>query len=742
MLVGAAAAVTTAALTVAGVALTRSPESAAPAFVAAPAAPAAPAAAEASAAPAPTGPPPGPATSRSLDLDGKPVVADGRETVRLPRRSVARFSLLGVTWDDALLSFRGDAAVRTRSAASGDWSSWRSLDLEPVVAAGDPDVVAGRTRGGSQGLWVGPSDGVEVRVVSAGGRTSHELPDGLRLTLVDPDRPAGGGRSGGQGGGMVLAEPSDGPSASFSAGPSPTTSSTPAPTPTAVPPVVRVPMPAYVNRKGWAADETLVKDAPTYATTVNALFVHHTSQAGAQSNAYTCAEAAKVVRSIFTYAVTGKGLSDIEYNFLVDKCGTLYEGRKGGVDRPVVGAHTPPFNTGYAAVAVLGDFTTAAVATAVTTKISQLAAYKLGLYGHDPFTRFTTTALAGNNLVKTGDQVTMSRLAAHRDVEATECPGTVLNARLPALRTETAGLLAGLKVTGLTGGRASGSTYVVRDTVKVAWSVTTPGGEGSSFDVLVDGKPAGTAAAGTTSASVKLAAGRHTVQVRLNRADGTAAVSDSRTVVADTTKPAFPGKPEVGLRTGTVSATSAPVKLTWQATDAVGLVSVQLTAPGRATFGPTVRSWDTTAKPGATTAWKLQGVDLAGNIGPASVARKPTLVAETKAKRSGKWTKAAGNSHLGRAALAATAKNASLSWTFTGRSAALVMLKSKTAGKAYVYVDGKKVSTLDLKAGTTAYRQAVWTRSWASAGRHTVKLVVAGTKGRPKVTTDGIVYLP
>ncbi len=776
---GAAATVTAAALTVTGVVLTRSPDDPAPAPVAAEA--------EAAAEPLPAGPPPPPVTSQSLDLEGEPAVENGRETLRMAKRAIPRFSLLGVTWDDPLLSFKGEAAVRTRSAASGDWSSWESLDLEPAVGAGDPDVVAGRTRGGSLPLWVGESNGVEVKVVSAAGRASNKLPEGLRLTLVDPGPKA----SGGQGGGMPLAEPvpADPPPTETETEPGtetgtgtgnepetkeppvveptvtttttttptatttttttttpPTKATTTPPTtkPTATPPPT-VPaqsaMPAYVSRRGWSADESLVKEAPVFGTTINALFVHHTAHSGSKSNTYECVDASKIIRSIYTYAVTGKKLNDMEYNFLLDKCGTLYEGRKGGVGRPVVGAHTPPFNTNYAAVAVIGDFGTAAVPAAVTTKIAQLAAYKLGQYGHDPVARFTTTALGSNDKVTAGDKVTMGRIAGHRDVQATVCPGNALYARLPALRTEAAGVLSGLRITGLGGGRQSGANYVVRDTVKVSWSVSTPGGVIGGFEIRVDGNRAATAPATATSASVKLAPGRHSVQVQLNRVDGPTSVSAVRTVVADTTKPTFPGRPDVTLRTGTVHTTAAPVTLSWQAADAGGLLSTQVTAPVRATFGPGVRSWSTSARPGATTTWRMQATDLAGNAVTASVARKPTLVAETKGKRSGKWSKAANGAHLSRAALASSAKNASLSWTFTGRSVALLAMKGTTAGKANVYVDGKKVATIDLRAGKTAYRQAVWTKSWPSAKKHTVKIVVAGTKGRPKVTTDGIAYL-
>ena len=67
--------------------------------------------------------------------------------------------------------------------------------------------------------------------------------------------------------------------------------------------------------------------------------------------------------------------------------------------------------------------------------------------------------------------------------------------------------------------------------------------------------------------------------------------------------------------------------------------------------------------------------------------------------------------------------------------------RASTSGQAYVYVDGVKVSTVDLKSSTTMYRNAIWTRNWSSAAKHTVKIVVVGTSGRPTVTTDGLVYL-
>ena len=79
-----------------------------------------------------------------------------------------------------------------------------------------------------------------------------------------------------------------------------------------------------------------------FADQVRFSVVHHT----AGRNDYSRGEAAAIVKGIQLYHVQGNGWNDIGYNFLVDRFGTIYEGRFGGSERNVVGAHAQGFNTG------------------------------------------------------------------------------------------------------------------------------------------------------------------------------------------------------------------------------------------------------------------------------------------------------------------------------------------------------------------------------------------------------------
>ncbi|HEY9367482.1 peptidoglycan recognition protein, partial [Streptomyces sp.] len=534
--------------------------------------------------------------------------------------------------------------------------------------------------------------------------------------------------------------------------PSPSASVTPKPTPTATGPTAppsTAARPAITSRAGWGADESMSPEAPTYLPggKVKAVAVHHT----AATNDYSCADSAAIVRGIYAYHVKpasqgGNGWKDIGYHFLVDKCGTIFEGRKGGVDMPVVGAHTYGFNSETTSVSMIGDYTSTALSTSQMISAARIAAWKLGQYGVDPAgtTTLTAGAAGGNYFSKTwaqGAQIPFSTIFGHRDGFNTQCPGGTAYGQLGTIRSWAAGPVAGLRVTSVTGATLSGGKYYTRGPLTVAWTATTPSAFITKHEVLVDGNVAATATGSARSAAVTVPAGSHSVAVRAVHTSRKTTATPALTVVGDTTAPVFSTTPRVYLRTGTVNATAAPLSLVWKATDAAALRDVRLTTPVAATYGPTVTTAAHSAKPAVTTTWTLNAYDQAGNRTTASVGSTPMILQETSAVRTGTWTAKSSTSYLGGKSLASTARNASISWTFTGRSVAWVVSRASTSGQAYVYVDGVKVSTVDLKSSTTMYRNAIWTRNWSSAAKHTVKIVVVGTSGRPTVTTDGLVYL-
>ncbi|MFF7565378.1 peptidoglycan recognition protein [Streptomyces pseudovenezuelae] len=697
------------------------------------------------------------------DLALKGTAAGKRE---LPRTETRQFSLLGVSWTGTAKQLEGRAQVRTRSSETGEWTAWQDLETT-IDPPEDPDERSG-ARGASEPLWVGPSDGVQVQVVHEDGTTSTGLPKGLEVNLVDPGiATAAEQRDTGDDtdpaafavGGTETPAPTGSESTSASPTPTDTATSaspsapatvsptaTPTPTPTATTPTAppsTVPEPTIVPRSGWGADESLSPDPSEYNADVKAVFVHHT----AGSNDYSCEESASIIRGIYAYHTQTEKWNDIGYNFLVDKCGTVFEGRKGGVDLPVLGAHTYGWNRESAGIAVLGDYTAAGASNAALTSVARIAAWKLGQYGVAPDSTVQLNAgatqknFAGTSFTA-GTAYTFDRISGHRDGYATECPGSSLYAQLPTIRAWAAGPVQGLKLTSLTGATLSGSTYYTKGAITAKWSATTPSSLISRFELLVDGKVVASAAGTATSASTTLTAGTHKVAVRAVHQSGrTTPATTALTVATDTTAPTFSTTPRLTLRTGTVSTTAVPVTLGWKAADSQALKSVSLLSPTTATFGPTTTSSSRTAKSGTASIWSMKAYDVAGNTRTSSPSYTPMILQETSATKSGSWTARSSTSYLGGKSYSSGSKGASLSWTFTGRSASWVVSRASTSGQAYVYVDGTKVATVDLKSSTTKYRDAIWTKSWSSSAKHTVKIVVVGTSGRPTVTTDGLVYI-
>ncbi|MGW7285233.1 peptidoglycan recognition protein family protein [Streptomyces sp. NPDC054847] len=387
----------------------------------------------------------------------------GAPELGLPEQDVDPFSLVGVVWEDAFTELHGTVEVRTRAAGSGVWSDWQQVETHNSEHAADPGTAESESRsvrGSTAPLWVGASDGVEVRVRAEDG-TSSGLPEGMRLELVDPgEDPAAAApdtdtapdtdRAPEPGTDQVAAGPDTEPTVGRSPVgglviPALNQADTEAEAAAAgdllegdlaagAKPYIG-PRPSIVTRKGWGADESWREKAFVYTGSVKAAFVHHS----ATGNSYTCEEAPSVIRSIYRYHVKSSGWRDIGYNFAVDKCGNIYEGRAGGVAKPVLGAHTLGFNTNSTGIAVLGTYSSSNPPEAAVTAVAKLTAWKLGLHGIDPAGKVTLTS-AGSGKYAKGVKVQLNAISGHRDGYVTDCPGGLLYSQLGTARTASAKL--------------------------------------------------------------------------------------------------------------------------------------------------------------------------------------------------------------------------------------------------------------------------------------------------------------
>jgi hypothetical protein len=325
-------------------------------------------------------------------LPGSSVVAE------LDRSRIRPFRLLAVTWDQT--SAELEVAVEVRVRADGTWSGWQDLAYEPHE--GPAPGEEGSARAGTSPLWVGSADGVAARVMSADG----SAPAGVRVVAIDPGK-----------------SPYDAALAHIDQDLAPSERITPARAE-----AIRAAdgtlttMPYIFSRRQWGADRSLTSDCDPPGETVKVVFVHHT----AGSNKYPERDSAAIVRSIYAYHTQGRGWCDVGYNFLVDRHGNVFEGRRGGVRKPVHGAHVGDVNHNSVGIGLMGDFSTIRPTEAMRDKLVRLIAWRMGssykpargtgrIYGHS-----------------------FRRISGHRDAMSTSCPGQVVYEWLPRLRIRVA----------------------------------------------------------------------------------------------------------------------------------------------------------------------------------------------------------------------------------------------------------------------------------------------------------------
>ena len=331
---------------------------------------------------------------------------DGRSTTTVD--TGAWFDMIGILFRSTAVGVR---TVEFRLRVSPDrrtWTPWFALKAD--ADSGPAGSTLNRADLVTDPVWVGSARYVQYELDSL-GRVAAPVSD-VRFACVESKVTAAA---------KAAVSPTARPPAAGAAPLSASTSGPPA-------------EPPIVTRARWGADEAYRSGAPAYGV-VRCAFVHHT----VNGNTYTRAQAPALVRGIYYYHTQVNGWRDIGYNFLIDRFGTIYEGRYGGVTKAVIGAQVLGFNSMSTGVSLIGTFDSVAPSHAALVALERLLAWKLDLSHLNPLGMARVECFVTQKY-RAGQWVTLPVVSGHRQVNYTDCPGTVLFGLLPAIRTAVAGI--------------------------------------------------------------------------------------------------------------------------------------------------------------------------------------------------------------------------------------------------------------------------------------------------------------
>ncbi|WP_324188344.1 N-acetylmuramoyl-L-alanine amidase [Nocardia higoensis] len=326
------------------------------------------------------------------------------------------FSMVALTAPD----LSGTTAMIRARGADGGWGQW--YPAEPVDA-GAGAAAAAKPTSGTEPIYVGDTTSVQILVSRKPAAMDPQTPsspersgpvapiahpefdpaqaiDDLTAILIDPGR------------GALDASLHEVAAALPGGGPN------------------------VITRSQWGADESINCQDPTYDDGLGGVTVHHT----AGRNDYDRAESAGIVRAIYTYHSQTLGWCDIGYNALVDKYGQIFEGRRGGLDRPVQGAHAGGFNENTSGVALMGNHESVPPTEAAIQSIGSFIGWRTRVAGLDPLGH-TTMWSEGTEFTPyaRGEEVDLPIVFAHRDVGYTTCPGDAAYGMMDRIREIAAG---------------------------------------------------------------------------------------------------------------------------------------------------------------------------------------------------------------------------------------------------------------------------------------------------------------
>lgn len=181
-------------------------------------------------------------------------------------------------------------------------------------------------------------------------------------------------------------------------------------------------------RSSWGAD--LAPKTSFQYEQVKFILVHHTET----SNNY--GDPRPVIRSVYAYHTSAaKRWGDVAYHFFVGSDGSVWEGRAGSLDGPVV-ADATGGNQGWAQlVCLIGNHISSPPTEAAQASLISVLKWITWRYRLDTDPAATVDYVSrGSNRFASGTTVETAVISGHRDATYTDCPGDAAYRLLPTWR--------------------------------------------------------------------------------------------------------------------------------------------------------------------------------------------------------------------------------------------------------------------------------------------------------------------
>ena len=171
----------------------------------------------------------------------------------------------------------------------------------------------------------------------------------------------------------------------------------------------------------------------------------------------------------------------------------------------------------------------------------------------------------------------------------------------------------------------------------------------------------------------------------------------------------------------------------WQVLPSLGS---EVTTARRASF---------VGRPGETYVFRIAGEDAKGHVGAPAIVK--TIVplddnVDRYKKYRGAWVTSRTRRYFQRTEHQSKRSGDVFTYKFDGRRVFLIGSKGPKRGEARIFVDGVSYGTADFKARTYRTRKLLWRspalKPVSSIKQHTLKVVVVGTRGRPRIGIDAV----